>query len=539
MNQEIQQPPSLSREENQASGEQNNTQSMVPNNIKYQIPKKNILFKFVAILIILAMIVMVVDPMTTNINEGELIFKVVFYPYDKLKGNLEEDVEDFDQDGISDYDEIHGWKMDSDLALISKSGDRLNYQLQSWRNGEHSLSLRYRSITQQEVKLELGQNNKTITLDGTASEFDEEILFNMANLSAGFVEFSLELVGSGGLSIDWVRLQKVGEFSGFVADGDDFFASQGGSNESNIQITTEEIRYRTDWKNPDSDFDQMQDGYELATGKAGEGWCEPMVTNQRYAVLIGGGSGNQEGNYRAFANGVVTVYEALHNSYGYLNRNIHVLFWEGDDLAVDIVDRDGSLDSITATFDALGTQSTENDLLFIYISSHGSYNASFGRGQVAVYDDPRENPEGETIFTFPMLKTEVMKVTSAEKILVIDACNSGSAALAFEAIDNVQIYTSSTKEDETFAYPDGTPPFTHHFMQALVNPILGAIPTFDEIKNLDVDLGSKDFISLGEAYRTTKAKLKLALNDNPFEGWSTQQPQQNNVAELKGEQIFI
>jgi len=521
--------------------EEENAKKKKPKKSKY---KKSVFFRFVALFVFLSLVVMVIDPMTTNVNEGEIIFRAVFYPYFKIKERFEEEVEDFDTDGISDYDEIHGWDMPSDVLVLKRKGDVVKYRFTTERQGDHVLSFRYftASDTSLTCSLHATSMNTTViqkTLNSTGSNYEEELIFEKFEfLGRDVVEFTVQMEKNITLKIDWLRFQKIGEFFGTVLDGDDYFYTSSAYEDSPITTGTDTINYRTDWKNPDSDFDGMLDGYELATGRLNEGWSDPMVTNRRYAVLIGGGTVNQEGNYQAFSNAVITVYESLHNTYGYLNANIHVLFWDGKPLAIDIVDDDGSIASIEATFDSLSQTSTRNDLLFVYFTSHGTYNETRNKGSALVYSDPATS-SGELPLPYDKLAEVMGNVTAAEKILVIEACNSGSAALAFDVGDNVQIYTSSTKDDETFVYPNGNPPFTHHLMQALTNPILGSVPTFTEIKNLDIELEESEFISIGKAYEKSRGKLGLSLNGSPLEAWSNQQPQQNDVAELKGKEIYL
>jgi len=495
---------------------------------------RSIFLRVVAIFIVLGLIVMVLDPMTPNVNEGEIIYRIAFYPYFKAKSYFEEEVEDYDKDGIPDYDEIHGWKMMSDVITLSQAGEKVSYNFTLERKGEYFFSFRYSSQEETSVSFSLNDETLTTNLNATEGKFEVELIFSKIELSPATMELSVQLNLNKSIKIDWLKIQKIGEFCGVVLDADDYSYPSDSSLKS-----TEEITYITDWKNPDSDFDEMLDGYELVTGRMNGGWTEPMVTNKRYAVLIGGGSPQQEKNYLAFANAVLTVYDALHNTYGYLDENIYVLFWDGKPLSVDIVDSDGSLASISSTFDLLSTKATKNDLLFVYLTSHGNYNETYQQGIVAVYADPEKNPVGEDPLTYRMLASNISKVHAGVKILVIEACNSGSAILDFKKEDGVQIYTSSKKEDETFAYPNGNPPFTYHFMQALTNPIIGSIPTFEEIKNLDVELEEKEFISVGEAYKTTIDKLKLSLTDNPFEEWKNQTPQQNDVAEEIGKQTYL
>ena len=512
-----------------------------PKKSKY---KKSVFFRFIALIVFLSVIVMVIDPMTTNVNEGEIIFRAVFYPYFKVKAHFEDDVADFDRDGIPDYDEIHGWEMPSDVIILKKKGDITRYRLTTGRSGDYALSFRYFSGTgaQFTFSLNSSSNNtvKSQTLNSTGIDYEEELIFEKLELlGKETMEFSLQLEENATVKIDWIKFQKIGEFFGTVLDADDYTATFSADPVSPITISTDTINYRTDWKNPDSDFDGMLDGYELATGRLNGGWSDPMVTNTRYAVLIGGGDIEQESNYLAFSNAVITVYEAIHNSYGYLDKNIHVLFWDGEPLAIDIVDDDGSLNSIYSTFEHLSLKSTKNDLLFVYLTSHGTYDENQNLGRVQVYLKPGDVVAKNYTLSYDILAAKMSNVTAAEKVLIIEACNSGSAALSFDIGDDVQIFTSSTKEDVTFTYPNGNPPFTHHFMQALTNPILGSIPTLTEIKSLDIKLEESEFISVGLAYEKSRGKLGLALNGSPLEAWSTQQPQQNDVAELKGNEVYL
>lgn len=86
----------------------------------------------------------------------------------------------------------------------------------------------------------------------------------------------------------------------------------------------------------DSDNDDMWDGYEIYCGWIQGGWQDPLVSNDRYAVLLVGARGDSSGNIDIasnmpqYWNELVRIYDTLVDGYNYKPENIFVFYADGD-----------------------------------------------------------------------------------------------------------------------------------------------------------------------------------------------------------------
>jgi len=144
--------------------------------------------------------------------------------------------------------------------------------------------------------------------------------------------------------------------------------------------------------NADTDGDGMWDVYEILCGTPNGGWQDPLIYNERYAVLIVGGVRKAE-NHGNYWNELVMTYDTLIEGYGYKPENVFVFYADGDTpnkdnmLWVDrclvqfgsiashrnMIDFDASKDTIL-NFLAyeLTAKMTIDDSLFFWVYDHGT-----------------------------------------------------------------------------------------------------------------------------------------------------------------------
>jgi hypothetical protein len=137
---------------------------------------------------------------------------------------------------------------------------------------------------------------------------------------------------------------------------------------------------------------------ECSEGVAGPtGPIEPVgptvePRGRKVAVLISGG-GNKGSNHDRYWNDMSFMFRTLKERYGYRDEDIHVVYSDGRDTAVDQkkvsgeyadsprdfdgdgiddVDRASTRQEVVSLFDELRGQLTENDQLFVFATNHGS-----------------------------------------------------------------------------------------------------------------------------------------------------------------------
>lgn len=448
--------------------------------------------KILTIIIVYFLITLVIDPMTADVDESGIIYDFGSYPYHKIRDLFRDDPLDTDGDGIPDHREREGWQIESEVLVLTahKTAD-FDFVI--------SYPGRYRV-------------DMNVLTDGTANvlwgwgipEHSSEITaphWRVVTLNpgtdqkpAGLHRLKLEVTG-GNLTIDRIWMTDPGITHGRSLYGTDTVRTNG-------TRTNMEVRFTTDPLNPDTDHDGMLDGYETATGVAFGGWQDPLVTNHRFALLIAGGSTNPEENFPSIRNSVEYAYGALHDFYGYRNDHITVLSWDGQPRTRDVVDAPATLEEIGKAFDDLAVRMGPNDLLFVYIVSHGL------PGSVEVYNSPEKHDLLHYSWVMENL-TAIRSSGAARRIVVVvEACHSGSSLFDIRGEEMV-VVASTAPEDDAYAFFGSYALFSYFFFHALQHPNLAFLPSYTRIRNLDLTFEDRTFISVGEAFRIAKDSLKI------------------------------
>lgn len=206
----------------------------------------------------------------------------------------------------------------------------------------------------------------------------------------------------------------------------------------------------------------------------------------RHAVIISGG-GNQASNYPRYWNDCAYFFKTL-KQHGFLQANIHVLFADGTDPAIDNsagqsspldFDGDGIDDigfsatkaNITVVFDQLAATLGAGDILYIFTTDHGSA----APGNVAPYDDPDVVLVlwGEDI-TGDELATELNKVTAKAVAGIFEQCFSGGLVEKLAGSDRVVMSASRWWELSYAMGPDyNYDEFSYYVTKALAEPARG------------------------------------------------------------------
>ncbi|MCK4613282.1 MAG: caspase family protein [Thermoplasmata archaeon] len=452
----------------------------------------SIIGKIVLLVVCLFLITWVIDPMTPNIEESEIIYSIGGYPYNKVMDLFREHPTDSDDDGLADSEEIDGWELES-RVLSLKTGDTAIYNFSLEHPGNYLINLSFLAPEDTGIGWGWGVLQRSSSLQ--ASDWKTASLqTNYTSLAIGNYSLHME-VTSGNLTIDWISLVAPENEYAVALDGGDAYLTNG-------TITNMMVHVTTDPHNPDTDYDGMLDGYEVATGIRIGGWQDPMVTNNRFAFLLAGGSTKPADNYPSIKNNVEYAYEVLHDFYGYTSHNIKVLSWDGKIQTMNIVDAPGTLPEINNAFKELGNEMGPNDFLFVYITSHGV------PGKVEVYNTPKKHDMFRYTWLMDNL-TSIHEQTGVKRIaVVVDACYSGSVIFDVKG-DYIITIASSKADDESYASKDVHSLFTHYFYEALEHPNLASLPSYEKVKNVEFTFEEHRFISLGEAFTISKDKLRV------------------------------
>lgn len=452
----------------------------------------SIIGKIVVIIVAYFLITRVIDPMTQNVDESEIIYEFGNYPYNKIMDMFRDNPTDSDDDGLADTEERNGWDLESRVLSLSEN-DVTTYDFKIDHSGNYLVNASV--IAAESTTILWGWGTLQHTLDITAMEW-RVVTLNPSPESKAAGNHTLEMkVTSGNLTIDWISLVDSDLAYAKSLDGGDALQTNGTKTNMLVHIST-------DPNNPDSDFDGMLDGYEISTGENNGGWQDPLVTNDRYALLIAGGSTNPADNYPSIKNDVEYAYEVLHDFYGYEDDKIIVLSWDGEAQDKDVVDAPGTLAEIEGAFDDLKDQMGPNDFLFVYIVSHGL------EGVVEVYNTPQKHD----LFSYDGLMenlTSIQNNGGAKRIVVVvEACHSGSCLFDVKG-DNIIVIGSTAAEDDSYTFSSGYALFTFYFFDALEHPNLAFLPSYEKVKNVDLTFEEHKFISVGEAFRIAKDNLKI------------------------------
>jgi len=452
----------------------------------------SILGKIVVVVVAYFLITVIIDPMTTNINESEIIYKAGSYPYDKVMNLFRDHPIDSDDDGIPDKEEMKGWHMESRVLSMAE-GDISSYRFHLDYSANFLINLSV--LTGGTTELQWGWNGLNQSTSVNAEDWKVISLERNSSLLTADNHTLIMKVTSGNISIDWISVVCLEYEYAVALDGGDVILTNG-------TVTNMMVHVYTEPHNPDSDFDGMLDGYEVATGVRIGGWQDPMVTNNRYALLIAGGSTNPNDNYPSIKNDIELAYEVLHDFYGYENQNIKVLSWDGEIHTMDIVDGPGSLEEIDRTFDELEQEMGPNDFLFIYIVSHGQI------GKVEVFNSPSKHD----IFEYDALMENLTSIKNNAEVkriaVVVEACHSGSTLFDVQG-DDMIVISSTEPEDDSYTFSESYALFTYYFFEALEHPNLASLPSYEKVRKIELTFEEHKFISLGEAFTITRDKLRI------------------------------
>jgi hypothetical protein len=457
----------------------------------------SILGKILVIIIAYFLITRVIDPMTQDIDEGEIIGQFGDYPYNKIMDFFRDKPIDSDDDGLADSEEQDGWNIES-RVLTLKENDGTRYRFRIDHTGEYLVNMSVRAAPSTSIQWGWGSPIHTITI---SADTWRVVTLNPTGESKLEGNHTLDLkVIAGNLTIDWISMVSNDLRYAESLDGGD-------TSQTNGTKTNMLVHVATDPHNPDTDYDGMLDGYEVAVGENIGGWQDPLVSNERYAFLLAGGSTNVNDNYPSIKNDVEYAYEVLHDFYGYKADNIIVLSWDGKVQNKDIVDGPGTLEEIGDAFDHLKEEMGPNDFLFVYVVSHGL------PGVIEVYNTPQQHD----LFKYEWLMENLTAIQNdggtsgggAKRMtVVVEACHSGSCLFDI-AGDGIIVIGSTAPEADSYTYSGGYALFTFFFFDALEHPSQATLPSYEDVKNVDLTFEEHKFISVGDAFRISKDNLKI------------------------------
>jgi len=490
----------------------------------HRIKKHNsILRPIVYLIIFLFFVTVILDPYTNSIEETDIIISIGSYPYEKIKVAIWGEIEDEDNDGLSDDDELDGLKIISDYISLPDN-DYVTYRFNLEQEGNYILNIHYRSDIEASMDILLTDDSGDSTYQKsftTSSSWDVKTLIPGKDLESGNVELKITCT-NGEFDLDSIMLKTIDNTAGVSQDSDDFF-------ETNAQLSTmftndSEIIVYTDPGNKDSDFDGILDGYEYLAAKNG-GWQNPMITNNRYAFIMASGSHVPDENFNAFWNTAEAVYNTMHDYYGYESRNIKLLFWDGEGNNPDMVDGSTEKADINSTLNSLENSVGRNDFVFFYITGHGFYDGPKSgystedamNSGIAIFDPDNVGTKNDHI-TYEELEGYTSRIAKkvSRMTIVIEACYSGRGLEVFPLPDSPEklvFIASSDGEKVSFGQRDSFGIFGFHALKALEHPALANVPTYKEIVNIDLSFDRDKFmISMKELFDYVNDKITLPPN---------------------------
>lgn len=256
--------------------------------------------------------------------------------------------------------------------------------------------------------------------------------------------------------------------------------------------------YGTDWQNPDTDGDGMNDGYEARCGVDVNGWQDPLVWNDRYAVLI---SGDYATYYDEFWNDIADMYDILVDDYGYKDANIYVLFADGvNKEGRKIVDASATKANIKQAFTDVAAVSDDNDFLYVWTFDHGGtsggIHATLGVMDGSIQDDDfAQNYVGQVtsyirrVFTMQQCHSGgFIDDLSNSKTVISTACSFSQVAYRADNRDSKGNYVN---EDESGMRHHGE--YFFYYQSALH----GATP---DGRTVNADANGNGYVSIAEVY---------------------------------------
>lgn len=238
-----------------------------------------------------------------------------------------------------------------------------------------------------------------------------------------------------------------------------------------------------DVDDPDADNDGMSDEYEFDHGVGIPcGWQNPYIYNERYAVLVGGGSTDETedkdkgSNWDAFWKDPKDMYIALENSYNYKSNNIYLHHWDkqqGDygvfvmgpsTWQVDPIDQSTWGLGIKDSFTEISNKITKNDFFFFLSCSHGTMVG------ILIWDYKSDGLQGLRFgelegSNYPNLETELNKLHFKRASIVIGCCWSEVAIPELYGEDRIVI-TSSEFDEPSYSWENhfpGSTSWDNHF----------------------------------------------------------------------------
>jgi len=248
----------------------------------------------------------------------------------------------------------------------------------------------------------------------------------------------------------------------------------------------------------DSDEDRMSDKEEVDIYHT-----DPLVRNDRYAVLIAGGWNKYE-NYAWFWNSLMFMYDILVDKYRYFQENVYVLYADGnlpsnrncyDPEHViyhpNVIDFAATKLNLQTVFSQLASRMDKNDFLFIYITDHGDTDSTYS--YICLWNEKK-------IKDSEFAGNDYLgRITSYDHmVIVLGQCFGGGFLDDLAKVDRVVV--SASRDTEKAYICDNHPSeegYYAEFLYQLMIAVNGAKP--DETK-VNADRDGNGYISMKEAY---------------------------------------
>jgi len=212
-----------------------------------------------------------------------------------------------------------------------------------------------------------------------------------------------------------------------------------------------------------------------------------IYAQQKYAVLIGGdpwavdipqtdkwneGLGMGNYGYDEFWNDCYLFWEMLVIEKQYTDENVHVLFNTGNDFTFPnqderykasqyglpkITDFSSSKYNIAQTFSSLAGVIDDDDFLFVWIMSHGGYQADENYGGTSfiyLYGYDPEYPEDGILHDYE-LRDMLNSITALKKVVFVQAPHSGGFIQKLQGANKI-VFTSSQAQESAYKCDNAT-----------------------------------------------------------------------------------
>lgn len=140
----------------------------------------------------------------------------------------------------------------------------------------------------------------------------------------------------------------------------------------------------------DSDNDDMSDIYEVKCQKAGS-WQNPLIFNNRFAIIISGGPENTGETEWGFFRTVRDIHNLLSEEYNYPESNIYLAYYDGTYPGYEnIIDYSETTNNINEIITTVKDSITKDDFLFVWTGGHGYIafdNINLPWAYMKLYDD--------------------------------------------------------------------------------------------------------------------------------------------------------